>query len=119
LTLQKGDGPVTGGQTTRLELHPGKHSDLGTFPTPIAPNATAQQIIDDPAAYPGELVRSPNGTVVYAEALHTNQFQIHTSGIDFDSNYSIPLLGGKLKFALDATYIERLMVNQAPPPGRR
>ena len=79
----------------------------------IAPNATAQQIIDDPAAYPGELVRGPNGTVVYAEALYTNQFEIHTSGIDFDSNYSVPLLGGKLKFTLDATYIERFMVNQA------
>jgi iron complex outermembrane recepter protein len=80
----------------------------------IAPNATAQQIIDDPAAYPGQLVRSANGTVVYAESLYTNQFEIHTSGVDIASNYSVPLaVGGKLKFALDATYITRFMVNQA------
>ncbi len=46
----------------------------------IAPNANPQQIIDDPAAYPGQLVRSADGTVVYAEALYTNQFEVHTSG---------------------------------------
>ena len=78
----------------------------------IAPNATSQQIIDDPAAYPGELVRGPDGTIVYAEALYTNQFEIHTAGVDISSNYSIPLSGGKLKFAADATYVERFMVNQ-------
>lgn len=80
----------------------------------IAPNATAQQIIDDPAAYPGELVRGPNGTVLYAEALYTNQFEIHTAGVDINSNYSVALpIGGKLKFGADATYIARFMVNQA------
>ena len=80
----------------------------------IAPNATSQQIVDDPAAYPGELVRSANGTIVYAEALYTNQFEIHTAGVDVDAHLSVPLdVGGKLKFALDATYVERFMVNQS------
>ena len=80
----------------------------------IAPNATAQQIIDDPAAYPGELVRSANGTVVYAEALYTNQFEVHTSGLDLDSSYSVPLaIGGRLRFSLDATYVDKFQVNQA------
>jgi iron complex outermembrane recepter protein len=80
----------------------------------IAPNATSQQIIDNPAAYPGELVRSANGTVVYAEALYTNQFEIHTSGVDVNAGLSVPLaVGGKLRVALDATSVLRFMVNQA------
>jgi iron complex outermembrane recepter protein len=80
----------------------------------IAPNATSQQIIDDPAAYPGQLVRSANGTVVYAEALYTNQFEVHTSGVDVDAHLSVPLeVGGKLKFAIDTTRVIRFMVNQA------
>jgi iron complex outermembrane receptor protein len=79
----------------------------------IAPNATPTQIISDPAAYPGELVRSADGTAIYAEAFYTNQFKIHTSGFDVDSNYSVPLaVGGKLKFALDATYVETFQLNQ-------
>ena len=79
----------------------------------ISPNASAQQIIDDPAAYPGELVRGPDGTVVYAEALYTNQFKIQTSGFDVNAGYSVPLAdAGRLKFALDATYVDRLQVNQ-------
>jgi iron complex outermembrane receptor protein len=80
----------------------------------IAPNATAQAIIDDPAAFPGELVRGPDGTVVYAKALYTNQFKIHTSGVDVNTDYSIPLeIGGKLKLALNATYVDRFEVNSA------
>jgi iron complex outermembrane recepter protein len=80
----------------------------------IAPNATSQEIVYDPAAYPGELVRSSNGTIVYAEALYTNQFEIHTSGVDVDAHLFVPLaVGGKLKFGLDATYVERFMVNQS------
>jgi iron complex outermembrane receptor protein len=73
----------------------------------IAPNATGQQIVSDPAAYPGELVRNPNGTVLYAEALYTNQFAIHTSGLDENINVSIPLggPGGKLKFGVAATTV--------------
>jgi iron complex outermembrane recepter protein len=69
----------------------------------IAPNATAQQIIDDPTAYPGELVRSANGTIIYAEALYTNQFEIHTSGFDINANVSVPLAAaGELTFGADA-----------------
>jgi iron complex outermembrane recepter protein len=81
----------------------------------IAPNASAQAIIDDPAAFPaGSLVRGPDGTVVYAKALYTNQFKIHTSGVDVNTDYSIPLaVGGKLKFALNATYVNRFEVNDA------
>jgi outer membrane receptor protein involved in Fe transport len=59
-------------------------------------------------------VRGPDGTVVYAKALYTNQFKIHTSGVDLNTDYSIPLeVGGKLKFALNATYVNRFEVNDA------
>jgi iron complex outermembrane receptor protein len=80
----------------------------------IAPNATAQEILDDPAAYPGELVRSSNGTAVYAEALYTNQYEIHTAGFDVDGAYTVPLAaGGSFKLAVDATSVLHFMVNQA------
>jgi iron complex outermembrane recepter protein len=79
----------------------------------IAPNASAQQIILDPAAYPGELLRSSNGTVVYAEALYTNQFKIHTSGVDVNTDLTVPLaVGGRLKFGAGATYVATFQVNQ-------
>jgi len=124
-------GYITGGNP-KVRPETSKNLDLGIIVSPadnldlsadfyniyiedvIAPNASAQQIIDDPAAYPGELVRGPDGTVVYAKALYTNQFKIHTSGVDVNSNYSVPLaVGGKLKLALNATYVNRFEVNSA------
>jgi iron complex outermembrane recepter protein len=124
-------GYITGGNPA-VRPETSKNLDLGVVVSPIdnlnlsadfyniyiedviAPNATAQAIIDDPAAFPGELVRGPDGTVVYAKALYTNQFKIHTSGVDVNTDYSIPLtIGGKLKFALNATYVNRFEVNSA------
>jgi iron complex outermembrane receptor protein len=124
-------GYVTGGNPA-VRPETSKNLDLGVIVSPIdnlnlaadfyniyiedviAPNASAQAIIDDPAAYPGELVRGPDGTVVYAKALYTNQFKIHTSGVDVNTDYSIPLtVGGKLKVALNATYVDRFEVNSA------
>jgi iron complex outermembrane recepter protein len=124
-------GYITGGNPA-VRPETSKNLDLGVIVSPIdnlnlsadfyniyiedviAPNASAQAIIDDPAAYPGELVRGPDGTVVYAKALYTNQFKIHTSGVDVNTDYSIPLaVGGKLKVALNATYVNRFEVNSA------
>ena len=81
----------------------------------IAPNGTSQSIISDPSAYPpGSLVRSANGTVIYAKALYTNQFEVHTAGVDVNADLSVPLpSGAKLKFALDATYVATFQVNNA------
>jgi iron complex outermembrane receptor protein len=77
----------------------------------IGQNATPNDIVADPAAYPGELVRSPSGTIIYVETLYTNEYAIHTTGVDVDASYSYPLaVGGKLKFNLDATYVQRFMV---------
>ncbi|MGH8255231.1 MAG: TonB-dependent receptor domain-containing protein, partial [Steroidobacteraceae bacterium] len=124
-------GFITGGNP-RVRPETSKNLDLGIILSPtraldlsvdyysiylyrvIAPNATAQGILDDPAAYPGELVRSSNGTLIYAEALYTNQFEIHTSGFDVNGAYSIPLAAtGNLKFAVNATSVIRFMANQA------
>jgi len=80
----------------------------------IAPNATAQQILSDPAAYPGELVRAANGTAVYVTALFTNQFEVLTSGLDINGGIGFPLAdGAKLKFVADATYVSTFMVESA------
>jgi iron complex outermembrane receptor protein len=79
----------------------------------ISPNASAQQIVDDPAAYPGQLITAPDGAILYAEALYTNQFEIHTSGVDFNAAFSVPLADGKLKFALNGTSVSSFMVKDA------
>ncbi len=124
-------GFITGGNPL-VKPETSKNADLGVVFSPtnhfnlsadfydiflykvIAPNATAQQIIDDPSAYPGQLVRSANGTITYAEALYTNQFEIHTSGVDLNTDLSIPLdAGAKLKFGANATRVFRFMVNNA------
>ena len=77
----------------------------------IATNTTPQNIIFDPATYPGELVRGPDGTVVYTSTFYTNLYKVHTSGVDFDANYAIPMaIGGKLKLALNGTYVNRFEV---------
>lgn len=77
----------------------------------IAPNATALAIVNDPAAFPGQLVRGPDGAILYAESLYTNQFEVHTAGVDINANYSLPLFGGKLKLGIDSTYVEQFKVN--------
>jgi len=121
-------GYVTGGNPN-VKPETSKNADLGIVLSPlsnlnlsadfydlylyrvIAPNATAQQIINDPAAYPGQLVLGANGQPIYAEALYTNQFEIHTAGIDFSADLTLPLADGKLKFALNGTSISTFMVN--------
>jgi iron complex outermembrane receptor protein len=131
-------GYITGGNPN-VKPETSKNMDLGLVVSPmrsldmsvdfyniwlndvIAPNATAQAIIDDPAAYPGQLVRGPDGTVVYAKSLYTNQFKIHTNGFDITAGYSIPLdaiqmplaTNGTIKFSVDATYVNRFEVNDA------
>jgi iron complex outermembrane receptor protein len=49
---------------------------------------------------------------VYVTALYTNQFEIHTSGFDVNSDLTVPLPGdAKIKLAFDATYITHFMVS--------
>lgn len=123
-------GYVTGGNPN-VKPETSKSADLGVVFSPtnsfdlsadfydiflykvIAPNATAQDIIDDPSAYPGQLITGPNGAIIYAESLYTNQFEIHTAGVDFDAALSLPLADGKLKFALDGTSVSTFSVKDA------
>ncbi|HEV2700440.1 MAG TPA: TonB-dependent receptor [Steroidobacteraceae bacterium] len=79
----------------------------------ISTNASAPQIIANPAAYPGELLRGADGTIIYAEALYSNEFEIHTSGLDGNADLSIPLWGeNKLKLSVGGTSVFRFEVNQ-------
>lgn len=123
-------GYVTGGNPN-VKPETSKNADLGLVFSPLAgldfsadfydlylyhvisPNATAQAIVDDPSAYPGELVTGPGGQILYVEALYTNQFEIHTAGIDFNAAYSLPLADGKLRIVLNGTSVSTFMVKDA------
>jgi iron complex outermembrane receptor protein len=120
---QESIGYVTGGNPL-VKPETSKNADLGVVFSPtsnfdlsldyyniwlykvIAPNATAQQILADPGAYPGQLVTGANGQVLYVESLYTNQFEVHTAGVDFNAALSIPLADGKLKFAVNGTSVD-------------
>jgi iron complex outermembrane receptor protein len=91
-------GGVTGGNPL-VKPETSKNGDLGIVFSPtsnfdlsldyydiwlykvIAPNATPQQVVNDPSAYPGQLVLGPNGNILYVEALYTNQFEVHTPAL--------------------------------------
>jgi iron complex outermembrane receptor protein len=121
-TQQESIGFVTGGNPL-VKPETSKNVDLGVVLSPtgnfdisadyyniwlykvIAPNATAQEILADPAAYPGQLITGANGQVLYVESLYTNQFEVHTAGVDFNAALSLPLADGKLRFALNGTSV--------------
>jgi len=127
---QESIGYVTGGNPL-VKPETSKNVDLGIVFSPtsnfdisadyyniwlykvIAPNATAQQILADPAAYPGQLITGPNGAVLYVESLYTNQFEVHTAGVDFNAAFSAPLADGKLRFALNGTSVSTFGVKDA------
>ena len=85
----------------------------------IAPNATAQQIVNNPSGYPpGSLLRGADGSVIYAKALFTNQFDIRTDGLDISGDVTFPLPdASKLKFLLEASYVPTFLINQGPGVG--
>lgn len=122
-------GYITGGNP-KVKPETSKNLDLGVVFSPvnnfnlsvdyfsiylynvIAPNASAQEIVSNPAAYPGEITYGPGGNVLYVTALYTNQFEIHTSGVDINSDLTVPLSGGaRIKLAVDATYLMHFMVS--------
>jgi iron complex outermembrane receptor protein len=123
-------GFITGGNPA-VDPETSKNLDLGIIVSPvknlnftldwysiwlysiISPNGSGQAIINNPSAFPpGSLVRSADGTVIYAKALYENQFGLRTSGVDFNGDYTLPLPdGSKLKFNLDGTYVSTFLVN--------
>jgi iron complex outermembrane receptor protein len=78
----------------------------------IAPNGSAQSIINNPAAFPpGSLVRGPDGAVIVTKGLYSNLYKIRTDGVDFEGDVTFPLPeASKLKFALTATYVPTFLV---------
>jgi iron complex outermembrane receptor protein len=124
-------GVVTGGNPL-VKPETSKNADLGVVFSPtsnfdvsldyyniwlykvIAPSGAPQTIINDPSAYPGQIVYGAGGQVLYVEALYTNQYEVHTAGVDFNAALSIPLADGKLKFALNGTSISTFGVKSGP-----
>jgi len=77
----------------------------------IAPQNTPQNIIENPGAYPGQIVRTAGGLLSYVVVPYENLYQIMTSGVDVQSDAAIPLANGsQLRFALGATYVANMMV---------
>jgi len=72
----------------------------------------AQNIVDDPAAYPGQIVRTPSGLLNYVIEIYNNQYQINTSGVDVaaDATFRLPD-AAKLRIDINATYVSTLNVN--------
>lgn len=78
----------------------------------IASETTPQDIVDDPAAFPNQIVRTPGGFLQYVVIPYENLYNIETNGIDFDAQRTVPLpLDAKLTFELNGTYVDRLAVN--------
>ncbi|HEX4051263.1 MAG TPA: TonB-dependent receptor [Steroidobacteraceae bacterium] len=118
-------GQVTAGNP-HLKPEISKNLDLGLVVTPahnaslsvdfydlmlsrvIAVNGTAQDIVDDPSAFPNELTRTPGGEIAYETIYWTNKYKVYTSGIDIDPQYTLPLTSdSQLKLAIDSTYVLR------------
>lgn len=77
----------------------------------IAPNGSAQSIINNPSAYPPGSITRLNGAVVDVTALYTNLYRIRTDGVDFEGDVTFPLAdASKLKFELNATYVPTFLV---------
>jgi iron complex outermembrane receptor protein len=121
-------GFITGGNP-KLNPETSKNLDLGFVVSPlnnvnfsvdyysiwlysvIAPNGSAQSIINNPSPPPGSLVRDSTGAVVYAKGLYTNLYKIRTDGVDFEGDVSFLLPdASRLKFTLDATYVPTFLV---------
>jgi len=67
-----------------------------------------QGILDNPSAFPGQIVRNAGGTLVYISSLYTNSNRIYTRGEDFDGSYVFHLSpGSKLTTDLNFSFIDR------------
>ncbi len=77
----------------------------------IASENTANNIINDPASYPGQIVRTPGGFVAYVVIPYENKYQVVTSGLDFEAHGVFHLNEGA-RFRLDAvgTYVGQFNV---------
>jgi iron complex outermembrane receptor protein len=78
----------------------------------IATEAAPQTIVDDPAAYPGQISRTGSGLLNYISVPYENKYQISTSGFDItgDLIFHLPA-GARFRINASATYVSHLEVN--------
>ena len=81
----------------------------------VATETTAQNIVNvnaaNPAAFPGQVVRTPAGFIADVSVPYANVYQIVTSGYDFEGHATFPLQdAAKLHFDLMGTYISQMAV---------
>jgi iron complex outermembrane receptor protein len=78
----------------------------------IASETSPQTIVDDPSAFPGQIVRTPGGFLQYVVIPYENLYNVETNGIDFDAQGTIHLpLDAKLTLDWSGTYVDRMAVN--------
>jgi len=78
----------------------------------VAEETTAQTIVDDPAAYPGQIFRTSGGLLNYVVIPYSNLYEVSTDGYDIGAQHVLHLPGdSKFTTELNATILDRLAVN--------
>jgi iron complex outermembrane recepter protein len=77
----------------------------------IAIQPIFQNILLNPGLYPGQIFRTPGGFIAYVVIPYGNEYQVVTSGYDFEGHAIFPLANAA-KFHLDlvGTYVSQLAV---------
>lgn len=79
----------------------------------VAEETTAQNIVDDPTAYPGQIFRTAGGLLNYVIVPYANLYEISTDGFDIGIQHQLKDLPFSSTFTteLNATILDRLAVN--------
>jgi iron complex outermembrane receptor protein len=78
----------------------------------IATQDTANNIVNDPAAYPGQIFRTSGGLLNYVIVPYENKYTLTTSGLDIEGDVSFHLgSASTIKVGTSATYIAHLEVD--------
>jgi iron complex outermembrane receptor protein len=78
----------------------------------IATQATANTIVNDASAYPGQIFRTSGGLLNYVIVPYENKYELTTSGVDIEGDVSVHLgASSVLKLGTSATYVAHLEVD--------
>jgi len=78
----------------------------------IATQNTANNIVNDPASYPGQIFRTPGGVLNYVLDPYENKYRIMTSGVDLDGSLTVPLSNAaQFHLGFNGTYVANMKVN--------
>jgi len=78
----------------------------------IATTATAQDIVNNPSSYPGQIFRTGGGVLEYILDPYANKFQLMTSGMDVEGSLTVPLAqGAQFHMGFNASYVASIKVN--------